>query len=263
MTERFLNWRSRHDPRSKGYGIRPLLQQKEVKAEEKMWDEGIVLDQGSEGACVGFAWAGGLLADPNAPKIQPSFKKANDLARSFYHEAQKIDQWPGEDYSGTSVLAGAKVMKSKGLIKEYRWCFSLSDIKDAVISEGPVVIGIPWYQGMYQTRQDGLVRVSGKKVGGHAILITGYSPKMKFGNKYLEVFRWRNSWGESYGVGGSGWIEASQLNKLIKDNAEACVPMKKSSPVLKRGVAISTKSFQASDLFKNFMKFFSSLFKTK
>lgn len=203
-----------------------------------MWQEGIVLDQGSEGACVGFAWTGELLAQPEAPKKQPPFKHGNQLAKSFYYEAQKIDEWPGEDYSGTSVLAGAKIMKQKGFIEEYRWCFNIADIRDAVISEGPVVLGVPWYSGMYQTSEDGRVILSGKKVGGHAILITGYNPKMKFGDKYLEVFRWRNSWGESYGINGSGWIEAKLLNKLIKEGGEACVPMQRKVPVFKKPIRI-------------------------
>lgn len=231
VTQRTLDWHPHYDARSRKYAIRPLLKQRSVENKRKMWEEGVVLDQGSEGACVGFAWTGELLAQPQAPEKQPSFKYGNELARSFYLEAQKIDEWPGENYSGTSVLAGAKIMQQRGFIGEYRWCFNLNDIKESVISEGPVVFGTPWYEGMYQTKPDGRVRVSGKKVGGHAILITGYDPKMRFGNTNLEVFRWRNSWGEDYGVGGSGWIEAKILAKLIEDGAEACVPMQREVPL--------------------------------
>lgn len=233
MTERVFDWRPKFDSRSKNYSIRSTLKGVHVPKEPVAWKEGIVLDQGREGACVGFAWTGELLAEPAAPKEQPAFDYANDLAKSFYYSAQKIDEWPGENYSGTSVLAGAKIMQEKGFINEYRWCFNTRDIREAVITEGPVVLGIPWYEGMYSTQQNGLVSVSGKKVGGHAILITGYYPKMRFGKGSYEVFRWRNSWGSDYGINGSGWIKVSDLQKLLEEGGEACVPMQRSIPVLK------------------------------
>ena len=143
VTQRTLDWHPHYDARSRKYAIRTLLKQRSVENKRKMWEEGVVLDQGSEGACVGFAWTGELLAQPQAPEKQPSFKYGNELARSFYLEAQKIDEWPGENYSGTSVLAGAKIMQQRGFIGEYRCCFNLNDIKESVISEGPVVFGTP------------------------------------------------------------------------------------------------------------------------
>jgi hypothetical protein len=35
-------------------------------------------------------------------------------ARWLYHEAQKVDEWPGEDYEGTSVRAGLDVLRTRG-----------------------------------------------------------------------------------------------------------------------------------------------------
>ena len=230
MTERTFDWVSQHDPKSRKYAVRSVLKQRNIEKKPTLWQEGIVLDQGSEGACVGFAWTGELLAEPEAPKAQPSFSYANSLALSFYKEAQKIDQWPGENYEGTSVLAGAKIMQQAGFIGEYRWCFGIDDVRDAVISEGPVVIGVPWFDGMYDTRSNGLVKLAGKSTGGHAILITGYHPRMRFGNVTEEVFRWRNSWGTDYGINGSGWIKVKDLSKLLSDNGEACVPMQREVP---------------------------------
>ena len=234
MTERNFGWVSRHDPKSRQYAIRSLLDQKNIEKKLTLWEEGTVLDQGSEGACVGFAWTADLLAAPAQPKQQPEASFGNSLALSFYKDAKKIDEWPGEDYDGTSVLAGAKIMQSMGFIGEYRWCFGINDVRDAVISEGPVVIGVPWFDGMYSTKPGGLVKVGGKLVGGHAILITGYNPKMRFGNTTCEVFRWRNSWGSDYGVNGSGWIKAKDLEMLLSNSGEACVPMQRKIPVFEQ-----------------------------
>jgi hypothetical protein len=195
------------------------------------WVEGVPTDQGSEGACVGFAWMNELLASPKEPKHQPEEEMANKIALSYYKRAQRLDDWPGENYEGTSVLAGAKVMKESGYIGEYRWCFGIDDVRDALIVEGPVVIGVPWYEGMYETKPNGLVQLKGKNVGGHAITLTGYYPSKMFDGKREEVFRWRNSWGRDYGIDGSGYIRYTDLAKLLADSGEACVPMHRETPV--------------------------------
>jgi hypothetical protein len=232
ILERKLDWRPSFDERSKSYGIRSLIGPTPDRRESKFWQEGTVLDQGSEGACVGFGWLGELLAEPESPEEQPSQEFGNRLAQLFYKKAQKVDEWPGEEYSGTSVLAGAKIMKEYGYISEYRWCFSIDDIIDAVVLGGPVVIGIPWYSSMYQTNSVGLTGVRGDSVGGHCIVLTGYHPAKLFGRQSLEVFRWRNSWGASYGLDGSGYIRVSDLRKLFEEGGEACIPIVRSKPVL-------------------------------
>lgn len=48
------------------------------------------LDQGQEGACVGFGWAHELAAQPVVIPVDDT------LARSLYHIAQTLDEWPGE-----------------------------------------------------------------------------------------------------------------------------------------------------------------------
>lgn len=228
---RTLDWRPSFDERSRKYGVRALLRSS-TKREAKYWEEGTVLDQGREGACVGFGWMAELLASPYQPEYQPDEAFGNKIAQYYYKEAQKIDQWEGEDYEGTSVLAGAKIMKQYGHIDEYRWCFSVDDIIDAVVDLGPVVLGVPWYSSMYRTIGDGLVYVSGEKVGGHCITITGYDPALKIGRQTLEVFRWRNSWGADYGKGGSGYIKVSDLKRLFEEGGEACIPIVRNKPVL-------------------------------
>lgn len=223
---RKFGWIPKHDTRSLNYPIRELIGSS-VKIKPKMWKEGVVLDQGTEGACVGFGWTAELLAQPVAPRIQPKTIVADSFARQVYREAQKIDEWPGENYSGTSVLAGAKIIQSRGFMDSYRWCFGINDIRDTLITTGPVVLGVPWYFSMYYTNLNGLVTVDplSPNVGGHCILLTGYAPSMKFGRNSYEVYRWRNSWGKKYGKGGSGFIKAADLDFLIKQSGEACVPI--------------------------------------
>lgn len=223
MTNRpILDWVSRHDEKSKDYPIRATIGAVEPKT--RLWREGSVFDQGQEGACVGFAWTGELAAYPHGSKI--SAPRGNQYALDVYNSAKRIDEWAGENYSGTSVLAGAKVLQSRGLIGSYRWAFSVEDVRDTLVTTGPVVIGIPWYDGMYETRPSGLVQISGPVVGGHAILLTGYyKSKTIEGKRLSDVVRWRNSWGAGYGYRGSGYIKLEDLAGLLKDNGEACVPL--------------------------------------
>jgi hypothetical protein len=220
-----LDWRSAHDPASENYPIRPKLGAIEPKPKD--WRTGSVLDQGREGACVGFGWTADLIAAPR-PDPYCTASSGNTYARNVYYEARRIDEWPGESYEGTSVLAGAKVVQARGFIGSYRWCFGIEDVRDAVIAEGPVVIGIPWYSQMYDTRPSGLVEVGGDLVGGHCLVLTGYHPGMRITGEdwdaRFHVFKWRNSWGESYGRHGSGYIRYEDLRDLLADWGEACVP---------------------------------------
>lgn len=64
-------------------------------------------NQGMEGACVGFAVS-------RAATFQHRVLFAG---RPLYLQAQKIDDWPGENYSGTSVMAGMRVLAEQGPYK--------------------------------------------------------------------------------------------------------------------------------------------------
>lgn len=228
--DRVFNYIPSWDARNEDYPIRTLLAAEPVKPNKfHYWGHGEVLDQGYEGACVGFGWAAELMASPQRVR----FLNPDAYARDIYRTAQKVDEWAGENYEGTSVLAGAKVVKDRGLISEYRWAFNVEDIIHTVVELGPVVVGIPWYESMYYTRPSGLVEVGGNLVGGHCLTITGYSPGRRFyreGFAKREVFRWINSWGKSYGKRGSGYIHVDDFAQLFSEYGEACIPLRRVDP---------------------------------
>ncbi len=184
------------------------------------------LDQGREGACVGFSWSHELAAYPvQARGID------NATALFYYHEAQKIDEWPGEAYSGTSVLAGAKVALAQGYIAEYRWAFSIDEALRAISHAGPVVLGIPWKDSMYDPRPDGLLDCSGKVIGGHAILARGLRLRSRLAGVAEPVIRLRNSWGADWGTNrGDCFIRVSELEALLKEGGDCCVPLGRKLP---------------------------------
>lgn len=205
------------DERSRDYPIMATIAATK-KPRSYHWSCGSVLDQGREGACVGFAWTHELIARPAVVK-----DKDDRFATSVYKAAQKIDQWPGENYAGTSVIAGVKVLSQQGFYGEYRWAFGLDDLVMAIGYKGPAVLGIPWYKSMYSTDKDYWVKVSGRKVGGHAILARGVNVR----HEYVTL---HNSWGPSWGKNGDGRISFDDLDRLLNEGGEACIPVKRFRP---------------------------------
>jgi C1A family cysteine protease len=222
--DRILDWAPNFDERSRAYPIRAILDE-HTPPFRRIWHGGPVLDQGAEGACVGFGWTGELLARPNT-QVGVTTVEANAFARQTYKQAQLLDEWAGEDYEGTSVLAGAKVVQRAGMMSGYRWCFSVADVRDAVIEHGPVVIGVNWYYDMYWTDEDHYVHVGGSLVGGHCLVVLGFDPEREdpITGMPTPTFRWRNSWGKSYGDEGNAWIRQDDLARLLDEDGEACVP---------------------------------------
>lgn len=207
------------DERSRAFPVRSLVGGKMPRS--YTWSCNQWLDQGVEGACVGFAFSHELVARPSVVKgITAKFARER-----VYWEAQKIDQWSGGAYpgarpfyEGTSVLAGVKVIQKLGFIKEYRWAFGLEDLILAVGYKGPAVIGVNWYDGMYEPNSNGYLEVSGDLVGGHSTLINGV-------NVREESFNIHNSWGRSWGNGGDAKISFSDMEILLQEQGEAVIPM--------------------------------------
>jgi hypothetical protein len=142
----------------------------------------------------------------------------NETGLSIYYRAQQLDQWPGEDYEGTSVIAGAKTVQERGFVTEYRWAFGLSDVLDAISFFGPVVLGLNWYESMFRTDSNGFLNVSGGVSGGHAILARGI-------NVESEYVLLHNSWGTSWGINGTAKLRFDDLGRLLYEEGECCVPV--------------------------------------
>lgn len=224
--ERTFDWRPEFDERSRLYPIRTMLPRAQNKT-FTLWQNGEILDQGSEGACVGFGWTAEALAGPIQVDLNrvngPMSKEPNRFANYVYKEAQKVDQWPGEDYEGTSVLAGAKIMMRHDVLHQYRWAFGSGDVIGALMSTGPVILGINWYSGMYRA-PGGKLSIFGNKVGGHCILAIGYNPSSE-AFKGEETIILQNSWGNSWGIDGIAEMTVKDLDRLLKEGGEACVPL--------------------------------------
>jgi C1A family cysteine protease len=163
---------------------------------------------------VAYAWKQYLQSDP--------VRHGTLLEEPFLYElCQKYDQWAGEDYDGTSVRAGAKILRNLGYIQSYHWARTIGEIQDWLKTTGPVVLGTYWYTDMFYPDDDGLVTATGQAAGGHAYICVGYNVRKK---EFLCV----NSWGRDWGRRGKFKIGAVDLQKLLNKHGEACVALESS-----------------------------------
>lgn len=217
MQDRTFDRVPRFDERSRKYPITAVLRSGAVplKPRSYTWGCPVWLDQGSEGACTGFAVTHEAAARP----VMVS-GVSNELAIEVYHRAQYFDEWTGEDYEGSSVLGAIKAGKERGWYGEYRWAFGVNDLALAVGHQGPAVLGVNWYEGMMQPSAGGLIRPDGKLAGGHAILCIGYNHRMG-------MFKLHNSWGIKWGDRGECFISYKDMDRLLKEQGEACIPVRR------------------------------------
>lgn len=199
------------DRRSRKFPIMALVSATQRRS--YTWSCAAYLDQGSEGACVGFGWTHEAAARPAVVQ-----NLTNAIARTVYKLAQKYDEWPGDNYEGSSVLGGAKAAQKMGWLTEYRWAFGEDDLAMAVGYKGPAVLGVNWYEGMTEPDKNGIIRPTGDALGGHCILCNGINVKRG-------LYRLHNSWGASWGVNGECFISFSDMATLLKKQGEACIPV--------------------------------------
>lgn len=177
------------------------------------WPGAVILDQGPYPFCVGYAWKG-------FKRIAPTITNTGLSATQIYTRAQELDEWPGSSYNGTSVRAGAKVLQEEGVLEEYLWAQTITDITNWLLTRGPVVMGTDWRRGMFTPDNTGRIHTGGESVGGHAYLLSGY-------NSHTKLVRIINSWGRGWGQAGRAWIHEDDLQMLLANGGEACTAVER------------------------------------
>ena len=98
--------------------------------------EALVLDQGSEGACTGF----GLAALVNYLQFRQSIEFETEMPpaaspRMGYHLARIYDEWPGEDYEGSSCRGAMKGWFHHSMCSDKHWPYR--DASDEIAFVAP------------------------------------------------------------------------------------------------------------------------------
>lgn len=222
------------DERSRSYAAVDVLKADQETPRYRAYSVNRWLDQGPDGACVGFAFTHELCSTPLRIKQWREIKE--NFAWDVYHRAQHIDPWHGcslgpncpieandESYEGTSMLAGIKTVQQDGYIDEYRWAFGEEDLALAVSHLGPAVIGVRWYEGMFQPNRHNFIEPTGNVSGGHAVVVNSINPN--FENEGLQYYRIWNSWGASWARNGWAYISREHMKKLLGEQGEAVIPL--------------------------------------
>lgn len=239
MTMPVLGRHVDHDARSLGHahGVLPRSVLRSAA-----WTRRIpVLDQGQLGSCTGNA-ATGLLGTDSAGRTAAStvlvspagaaashgLVKAGEhqldeaFAVALYSLATVLDGVPGQyppDDTGSSGLGVAKALKALGLAGSYTHAFSLAAVRSA-LQAGPALLGIPWYQSMFEPAADGRIPVDTTSgvAGGHEIEVTGWDAD-------ADRFWLTNSWGSGWGQAGRGYLTATDLQWLLGQQGDVTVPV--------------------------------------
>lgn len=191
-----------------GQTIRYKYLEETVKSVEKeipVPDEFVeYYDQGSDGACVGFAGSK-LMSLKNGYQLYNP-KKLWQMAKEF----DGIKDTVFGDSEGTTVDGAMRVLKKIGHVKKdtetwdinqgiltYKWVSTVDGFRTAIANGNPVQFGINWYEnfntpvlknGQYWI---GLSKNLGSIVGGHSILgVSAFDS--------LDAGELDNTWGRSY-----------------------------------------------------------------
>jgi len=190
-------------------------------------DAPIILDQGSEGACTGFA----LSATINLLLARRGVKRIAS-PRMLYEMARCHDEWPGENYSGSSARGAMKGWAGHGVCERKQWPDTLQGRGHFDTAIGKAALAIPcgaYYRIKHREVRDvhaalnetgavyctmmvhdgwddpGKLKVKlgshtlpvierrGRAESGHAIALVGYG---------REGFIVQNSWGKKWGNNG-------------------------------------------------------------
>ena len=184
-----------------------------------------VRDQGDEGACTGF----GLATVANylllRRKVVPD--KAPVSPRMLYEMARRYDEWPGENYSGSSARGAMKGWQKHGVCSEDEWKYDHAQVapkpggltdartsdalrrplgaylrvnhKDLVAMHSALAeVGILYatataHQGWDEVDAGGDIAWPRPLSGGHAFAVVAYD---------ANGFWIQNSWGDKWGRDG-------------------------------------------------------------
>jgi pimeloyl-ACP methyl ester carboxylesterase len=198
----------------------------------------LVLDQGSEGACTGF----GLAAVINLLKFRAGQQDFRASTRMLYEMAKKHDEWPGEQYDGSSCRGAIRGWHNMGVCKEVEWPYKQTRAKSDLTIERAIAarrntLGayyrlqaevVDYHAALNETgaiyvsanvhdgwsnpsprKKDQLPRIKHHPVrtGGHAFAIVGYD---------AEGFIVQNSWGQKWGREGFAlWTYEDWLENIM------------------------------------------------
>jgi hypothetical protein len=198
-----------HDPRSLAHPADTTA----VVASVRWRRFGICLNQGSLGSCTGNALAGLRNHAPNHID-KPVLHEPE--AVSIYSLATEIDPFDGTyppSDTGSDGNSAAKAARQLGYITSWTHAFGIEHAL-AALPLGPITIGVNWYEDMFNPDSKGLVHPTGSLAGGHQFVLDGW-------DSIHGIFRFNNSWSNTWGVNGRFFMTYADLDTLLGQDGDA------------------------------------------
>lgn len=207
-----------YDARNADYPVAAALDPTAAPV-SRQWRLNHRVDQGQTPRCVGFSLAQELNSEPVEVAI------SDYTGPNIYNLAQKLDEWPGEGYDGTSLLAGLKALQQYGAVTEYRWAANVNDVVNSLSQIGPVVMAGPWLSGMFTPVAEGRVPITGTAGNiGHCYLLGELDVAKD--RVYIE-----QTWGPMWSVlGWRGWITTGDVQTLLNMGTQAAIITGRADP---------------------------------
>lgn len=213
--DRVLDWRPRWDVRSNAHRLALFDCYKGGHRNHILRRKHVWLNQGQTSGCTGWGFAHTMILSPH------SVPMTDADAMEMYHAAQRNDEWPGENYEGSSVTGVMAAGKQMGYISAYRWAKQTAEAMHGVSYHGAGELGINWYGDMFRPDEYGVVKPTGSLAGGHALAYAGFQQ-----SDTGVMHRLENSWGKDWGDLGGCWIRDADLQRLLDEDGELAFPVK-------------------------------------
>ncbi len=185
------------------------------------WERHIgILDQGDAGSCTGNAMTGALGTGPLYAALPAGVTLDESEALKLYSEAETIDgdgPYPPND-NGSTGPSVAKAAEDDGLISGFTHYTDLDSTLQALM-DGPVILGMNWYSSFDTPAADGTVSITADAYvrGGHEVLARSVDTT-------AQTIGMDNSWGTSYGAGGSFKMSYATLERLLSESGDCTAP---------------------------------------
>lgn len=177
-----------------------------------------ILDQGQEGACTGFGLATVVNYLLRTRRQVPGTVEAS--ADMLYRLARRYDEWPGEEYDGSSARGAMKGWHKHGVCSTPAWVAANKRLTPTVADEAVLnplgsycrvnhkdlvamhcaitETGILYatanvHEGWDKVDSKGIIPIEAQMLGGHAFAIVAYDD---------EGFWIQNSWSDKWGMAG-------------------------------------------------------------
>jgi hypothetical protein len=234
-----------------------------------------VLDQGSEGACTGYGLATVANYLLTRRKVEPD--PAPVSPRMLYEMARRYDEWPGENYSGSSARGAMKGWHRHGVCGDTQWRSArgarsggrLTDARtsdalrrplgaylrvnhldlvamhSALAEVGVLFASCMVHAGWESVTREGDIPYPAPAAGAHAFAVVAYD---------AQGFWIQNSWGPRWGLDGfarisyDDWLANASDVWVARLGAPVTLRLSESSAIAHAPTAGRSSAYSYADL---------------